>query len=62
MWMTYGLLKPDAVVTYVNSIGLFLQLSYILVYHTYTESKVSILVDLYQYISQLKVSILVSIL
>lgn len=38
--MTYGCLKPDNMVLYVNLIGDLMQLFYIVVYHTYAEDKV----------------------
>ena len=40
LWMTYGCLKPDNMVLFVNLIGDLLQLFYILVYQTYAEDKV----------------------
>ncbi|CAI7992076.1 Sugar transporter SWEET1 [Geodia barretti] len=42
LWMTYGVLKPDSPITFINMAGLFLQLFYIAVYHTYVEMKFKI--------------------
>lgn len=42
MWMTYGFIKPDSTVALVNFVGLCLQMTYIFIYHTYTDNKYSI--------------------
>ena len=49
LWMTYGCLKPDNMVLFVNLIGDLLQLFYILVYQTYAEDKVSHLPQHYSF-------------
>jgi solute carrier family 50 protein (sugar transporter) len=42
LWMMYGVLKPDTPITFINMVGLCLQLLYVAVYHTYAEMKFKI--------------------
>jgi uncharacterized protein with PQ loop repeat len=41
LWMSYGMLKIDYTIIYVNAVGLLLQCGYILVFYTYTFNRVS---------------------
>ena len=50
LWMSYGMLKVDYTVVFVNIIGLLLQCGYLLVYYTYTSNRVS---DMYVSVSKL---------
>jgi solute carrier family 50 protein (sugar transporter) len=42
LWMSYGMLKIDYTIIYVNAVGLLLQCGYILVFYTYTFNRAKV--------------------
>ena len=50
LWLCYGVIKPDFTISLVNTVGIILQLSYIVIYHTYSDSKVTTTADVHSFV------------